>query len=234
MENKKMRKNIADEQSMLLCCNLYISESKNLAARLDRTSRSAAPGDLRYTLVSYVIHDSTTDSPIYSPLQQTFLAMVEAAYQAINLEYHSGAHPRLSVVDHICFHPLGREKLEEAVWLAKLVAGDIGNQLQARGIVVIGASPWVRTFNVPIMSTDVSITKRITQKVSARGGGLPTDLTEIACNLLEPNRVEVDCVQHQIALLAVDERLDVEKGYFTDYSPEMILEKYKKLVSTNQ
>ncbi|KAI3832937.1 hypothetical protein MKW98_025821 [Papaver atlanticum] len=311
----KMKKNTTDEQFMLLCCKLYISESRNLAA-LDSIERAAALhretvimdkfedrayNRVRYTLVSYVIHDSTTDSPIYSPLQQTVLAMVEAAYQAINLEQHSGAHPRLGVVDHICFHPLGREKLEEAAWLAKLVAGDIGNQLQvpvflyeaahptgkaldairrdlgyfrpnymgsqwagwalpevlnknpdegptqvprARGIVVIGASPWVRTFNVPVMSTDVSITRRIARKVSARGGGLPTvqamglvhgeDSTEIACNLLEPNRVGADRVQHQIGLLAAEEGLDVEKGYFTDYSPEMILEKYKKLVSTNQ
>ncbi|XP_026392352.1 formimidoyltransferase-cyclodeaminase-like isoform X2 [Papaver somniferum] len=311
----KMMKKTTYEQSMLLGCKLYISESRNLAA-LDSIERAAALHQeivimdkfedrvyncVRYTLVSYVIHDSSTDSPIYSPLQQTVLAMVEAAYQAINLEHHWGAHPTLGVVDDICFHPLGREKLEEAAWLAKLVARDISNQLQvpvflyeaahptgktldairrdlgyfrpnymgsqwagwalpevlnenpdegptlvprSRGIVIIGASPWVRTFNVPIMSTDVSITRRIARKVSARGGGLPTvqaiglvhgeDSTEIACYLLEPNRVGADHVQNQIGLLAAEEGLDVDKGYFTDYSPEMILEKYKKLVSTNQ
>ncbi|KAI3989948.1 hypothetical protein MKX01_003651 [Papaver californicum] len=288
---------------MLLCCKLYISESRNLAA-LESIERAAALhretlimekfedrmyNHVQYTLVSYVIHESTTDSPIYSPLQQTVLDIVEASYQAINQEHHPGAHPRIGVVDRICFHPLGREKLDEASWLAKLVAGDIGNQLQvpvflyeaahptskaldairrglgyfrsnymgnqwagwgptqvprSRGIIVIGASPWVRTFNVPIISTDVSITKRIARKVSARGGRLPSvqamglihgeDSTEIACNLLEPNRAGADFVQHQIGLLAADEGLDVEKGYFTDYSPEMILEKYKKLVSTNQ
>ncbi|KAI3951644.1 hypothetical protein MKW92_020349 [Papaver armeniacum] len=305
MENKKMKKKTTDEQSMLLGCKLYISESRNLAA-LDSIERAAALhretvimdkfedrvyNRVRYTLVSYVIYDSSTDSPIYSPLQQTVLAMVEAAYQAINLEHHSGAHPTLGVVDGICFHPLGREKLEEAAWLAKLVARDISNQLQAanptgktldairrdlgyfrpnymgsqwagwalpevlnenpdegptqvpraRGIVIIGASPWVRTFNIPVMSTDVSITRRIACKVSARGGGIPTvqaiglvhgeDSTEIACYLLEPNRVRADLMQNQIGLLAAEEGLDVEKGYFTDYSPEMILEKYKKLVS---
>ncbi|KAI3865369.1 hypothetical protein MKX03_016409 [Papaver bracteatum] len=294
MENKKMKKKTTDEQSMLLLgCKLYISESRNLAA-LDSIERAAALHQetvimdkfedrvynrVRYTLVSYVIHDSSTDSPIYSPLQQTVLAMVEAAYQTINLEHHWGAHPMLGVFDDICSHPLGREKLEEAAWLAKLVARDISNQLQvpvflyesahptgktldaircdlvyfrpnymgsqwagwalpevlnenpdegptqvprARGIVIIGASPWVRIFNVPIMSTDVSITRRIARKVSARGGGLPTvqaiglvhgeDATEIACYLLEPNRVRADRVQNQIGLLAAEEGLDVEKG----------------------
>ncbi|KAF8370154.1 hypothetical protein HHK36_031785 [Tetracentron sinense] len=293
MEKKKS----TIEQSMLLCCKLYISESRNNAA-LDSIVRAArlnpesvivnkfedrAYNRARYTLVSYVAHDST-GSAIYSPLQQTVLAMVEAAYEAINLELHSGAHPRLGVVDHISFHPLARASLEEAAWLAKSVASDIGNRLQvpvylyeaahptgkaldtirrelgyfrpnfmgnqwagwalpetlpekpdegpalvsrARGIAMIGASPWVATYNVPIMSTNVSAARRIARMVSARGGGLPTvqtlglvhgeDSTEIACMLLEPNRIGADRVQNRIELLAAQEGLDTEKGYFTDF-----------------
>lgn len=84
---------------------------------------------VRYTLVSYVVHDST-GTAIYSPLHQCVLAMVEAAYAAINLELHSGAHPRLGVVDDIVFHPLARASLDEAAWLAKAVAADIGSRFQ--------------------------------------------------------------------------------------------------------
>lgn len=84
---------------------------------------------VRYTLVSYIVHDST-GCPVYSPLQRAVVAMAEAAYGAVDLELHSGAHPRLGVVDDIVFHPLARASLDEAAWLAKAVAAEIGNRFQ--------------------------------------------------------------------------------------------------------
>lgn len=307
---KNKNKKIAN-QSILVCCKLFISESRNLAA-LDAIERAARLDTetvivnkfedriynrARYTLVSYVVHDST-GTAIYSPLQQTIIAMADAAYGAINLETHSGAHPRLGVVDDIVFHPLARASLDEAAWLAKAVAADIGSRFQvpvflyaaahptgkpldtirrelgyyrpnsmgnqwagwtmpeilperpnegpiqvspARGIAMIGARPWVALYNIPIMSTDVAATRRIARMVSARGGGLPTvqtlglvhgeDSTEIACMLLEPNQVGADRVQNRVEKLAAEEGLDVEKGYFTDFSPEMIVEKYMNLIN---
>lgn len=252
---------------------------------------------VRYTMVSYVAHD-TTGCPIYSPLHQTVLAMVEAAYAAINLEFHSGTHPRLGVVDDIVFHPLARASLDEAAWLAKNVAADIGNRFQvpvflydaahptgkaldiirreqgyfrpnvegtqwagwdkpenlpekpdegpsvvsrARGIAMIGARPWVAAYNIPIMSTDLSLARRIALMVSGRGGGLPTvqtmglvhgeDTTEIACLLLDLSKVGGDRVQNRVEMLAAQEGVGVEKGYFTDLSPEMVIEIYVKSIS---
>lgn len=302
------------DQSLLLCCKLFISESRNHAT-LDAIERAARLDPetiivnkfedrdynrVRYTLVSYVVHD-ITGSPIYSPLQQTVLAMVETAFGAINLESHSGAHPRLGIVDDIVFHPLARASMDEAAWLAKAVAADIANRFQvpvylyaaahptgkaldtirrelgyyrpnflgnqwagwtmpevlpekpdegptvvsrARGITMIGARPWVTLYNIPIMSTDFSAARRIARMVSARGGGLPTvqtlglvhgeDSTEIACMLLEPNQIGADRVQNRVEMLAAEEGLDVEKGYFTDYSPEMIIEKYMNLISVER
>lgn len=88
-------------------------------------------------MVSYVAHDST-GCPIYSPLHQTVVAMAEAAFTAINLELHSGTHPRLGVVDDIIFHPLGRASLDEAAWLAKTVAADFGNRFQ--GVYIYSTS----------------------------------------------------------------------------------------------
>nr|DAD23028.1 TPA_asm: hypothetical protein HUJ06_024491 [Nelumbo nucifera] len=158
----KDKKKKTVQQSMLLCCKLYISETRNNSAleSIERAARlnpetvivnkfqDGVYNRVRFTLVSYVAHDST-GSPIYSPLQQTVLAMVGAAYEAINLELHSGAHPRLGVVDHICFHPLARASLDEAAWLAKLVAADIGNRLQGTFCLITTHRPtgeWVREY----------------------------------------------------------------------------------------
>ncbi|KAL3848892.1 hypothetical protein ACJIZ3_010774 [Penstemon smallii] len=300
-------------QSMLLSCKLYISETRNAEA-LDSIERAAKQDPetiivnkfkdhdynrAGYTLVSYVVHDSI-GCPIYTPLHQTVLAMAGAAYEAINLESHSGAHPRLGVVDDIVCHPLARASMEEASWLAKSIASDITNRFQVpvylyaaahptgkaletirrelgyyqpnfmgnqwagwarpktlpekpdlgpetvsptRGTVTIGARPWVATYNVPILTNDVSVAKRIAFMVSARGGGLPTVQTmalfheetiEIACMLLEPNKIGADRVQNHVEMLAAQEGLDVEKGYFTDLSPEMITEKYMELISSGE
>ncbi|MQL83719.1 hypothetical protein Taro_016216 [Colocasia esculenta] len=111
----------------------------------------------------------------------------------------------------------------------------------AKGMTVIGASPWMETYNVPILSTDISVARRIARQVSARGGGLPMvqtiglvhgdDAVEVACMLLDPARVGAERVQSMVEMLAAEEGLDVEKGYFTDFSQEMIIERYMKLVS---
>ncbi|KAK7839805.1 formimidoyltransferase-cyclodeaminase [Quercus suber] len=293
------------DQSVLLCCKLFISESRNRAV-LDAIEQAArlnpetvivskfedqAYNRTWYTLVSYVVQD-ITGRAIYSPLQQAVLAMVEAAFGAINLELHSGTYPRLGVVDEILFHPLARASLDDAAWLAKAVAADIANQFQvpvflydaanptgkaldtirrelgyfrpnsmgnqwagrtlpdmllenpddgpsevsrARGITMIGACPWIALYNIPILSTDLS--------VSARGGGLPTvqtlglvhgDSTEIACMLLEPNQIGVHRVQNRVEMLAAEEGVEVEKGYFTDFSQERIIEKYMNLSSAQR
>ncbi|KAJ4729880.1 formimidoyltransferase-cyclodeaminase-like [Melia azedarach] len=298
-------------QSHLVCCKLFISEGHNRealdaieqAARLDPETafinkfEDEAYNRTRYTLVSYVVHDST-GTPIYSPLKQTVVAMVEAAYGAINLELHTGGHPRLGVIDDILFHPLALASMDEAAWLAKAVAANIGSTFQvpvylyaaahptgkaletfrrelgyytpnfmdkqwaglavskilpempndgpaqvspARGVVMVGARPWIGLYNVPLMSKDVSIARRIARKVSARGGGLPTvqalglfhgeDSTEVACMLLDTKQVGADKVQDRVEMLAAQEGLDVGKGYFTDLSEEMILEKYMNLIS---
>ncbi|WCJ30654.1 transferases folic acid binding [Euphorbia peplus] len=105
--------------SRLLCCKLFISESRNRAAlnSLETAARTGtdletlivnqfddrAYNRIRYTLVSHVVVDSGGNQ-IYSPLLHTLLAMIEAAYETIYLESHHGAHPRLGVVDDIVCH----------------------------------------------------------------------------------------------------------------------------------
>ncbi|KAI3913558.1 hypothetical protein MKX01_022139 [Papaver californicum] len=62
--------------------------------------------------------------------------MVKAAFDSIDLELHSGTHPRLGVVDHICFHPFAQTSQDETAWLEKSVAADIGSSRQDRVIIL--------------------------------------------------------------------------------------------------
>ncbi len=110
---------------------------------------------------------------------------------------------------------------------------------QAKGVVVIGVTRWVDNYNVPILSTNIAAVRRIAKRVSGRGGGLPSvqamalahgeDVTEVACNLLEPSKVGGDRVQQEVERLAREEAMAVEKGYFTDLSQEEIIDRYLKL-----
>lgn len=125
---------------MLLCCKLYLSESRNLlplksieqAARLHPDAvivnkfKDDAYNRVGYTLVSSLSKNSSPNPA----LAEAVVSMVEEAFRSINLERHSGTHPRLGVVDHICFHPLASSTLDHAAGLAKTVAAAIGGCLQ--------------------------------------------------------------------------------------------------------
>ncbi|CAL5336679.1 unnamed protein product [Camellia sinensis] len=294
---------------MLACCKVYISESRNRAA-LDSIERAAKLfpqaaivnkfEDETYNRVGYTLVSKLSPNPSSGecPLKSTVFAMVKAAFEAINLELHCGSHPRLGVVDHICFHPLGSTSLDQTAGMAKSLAADIGSALRvpaflygaaneegrtldsirrelgyfkpnfsgnlwaggpkseplalkpdegpaytvrAKGIVVIGATPWVDNYNVPVYSTDIVVLRRIAKRVSGRGKGLPSvqamalahgeDVIEVACNLLEPSRVGSDLVQLEVERVAGEEGLTVGKGYYTDFSQEKIIESYLNLVS---
>lgn len=56
------------------------------------------------------------------------------------------------------------------------------------------------------------------------------DCTEIAC-LLDPDHVGADQVQTVVEQIAAEQGLEVEKGYFTDITKDMMLDKYLKIVS---
>ncbi|KAK4770193.1 hypothetical protein SAY87_030725 [Trapa incisa] len=220
---------------VLLCCKLYISESRNRRA-LDSIERAArlepdaviakmfpdrAYNRVRYTLVSYVVHDSM---PIF---------------------LYGAAHPTEKTVEAIrreldYFRPnfLGSYWSGWSMPETLPMKPDVGPDRvsPARGVTMIGARAWVSTYNVPILSTDVSVVRRIARAVSERGGGLPTvltlglvhgeDSTEITCMLLEPNQVGADRVESLIQVLAAQNGLDVDRGYFTDLSPEVIVQSY--------
>ncbi|KAF9589698.1 hypothetical protein IFM89_027268 [Coptis chinensis] len=161
--------------------------------------------------------------------------MVKAALETIDLESHCGSHPRLGIVDHICFHPLAQTSLDQAAWLARSVAADIGSNLH--GLYSFSSKSWKKRFTYAKHKyTYVQV--RLAKCLSERGGGIPSvqamalahgeDITEVACNLLEPSRVGADKVQREVERLAKKEGLSVGMGYFTDFSQEKIIQKYLK------
>lgn len=109
---------------------------------------------------------------------------------------------------------------------------------QSKGVVVIGATKWVDNYNIPLSTTDISAARRIAKRISERGGGLMSvqsmalvhgDVIEVACNLLEPNKVNGDRVQVEVERLAGEEGVEVGKGYYTDFSQERIIDSYLEL-----
>ncbi|XVF44445.1 hypothetical protein PTKIN_Ptkin02bG0120600 [Pterospermum kingtungense] len=295
---------------MLACGKVYISESRNRAAlesiehAVKLFSEAAIVNtfvDVPYNRVGYTVVSRLTPKSLQDscPLKDATFAMVKAALDSINFELHSGTHPRLGVVDHICFHPLAHTSLDQAAAIAKSLATDIGSKLKVptflygaasesgrlldsvrrelgyfkpnsggiewsggsklvslplkpdsgpiqaspgKGVILIGATHWVANYNVPVFSNDIAAVRRIAKQVSERGGGLPLvqamglvhhdGVTEVACNLLEPSKVGGDRVQIEVERLAKEEGLGVGKGYFTDLSPDKIIESYVKLCSS--
>ncbi|XP_050205541.1 uncharacterized protein LOC126655404 isoform X1 [Mercurialis annua] len=125
----------------LACCKVYISESRNKAAleSIEKAAKlfpqapivnkfeDAAYNRVGYTLVTDLSLKPSSDS---RPLESAVLAMVKAAFEAIDFGQHSGSHPRLGVVDHICFHPLAHASVDQAAGIAQSLAAVVGSSLQ--------------------------------------------------------------------------------------------------------
>ena len=70
-----------------------------------------------------------------TPLQLAVTDVVRTALRTIDLSRHSGSHPRLGVVDHICMHPLGTASMTDTAAIAQGIASEIGESLQGSLIV---------------------------------------------------------------------------------------------------
>lgn len=125
-------------KSIVGCCKVYISESRNRIAleSIEGASKlfPLAPiinkfEDVAYNRVGYTLV-SELDLSGPSHLANAVLAMVKASFDTIDFEVHSGTHPRLGVVDHICFHPLLDASLDQAATTARCLAMDMGSNLQ--------------------------------------------------------------------------------------------------------
>uniref|UniRef100_A0A2P2JR13 glutamate formimidoyltransferase n=1 Tax=Rhizophora mucronata TaxID=61149 RepID=A0A2P2JR13_RHIMU len=143
---------------VLACCKVYISESRNKVA-LESIERAAKLfpeariinkfEDDAYNRVGYTLVSSLNPKPSSEScaLKSAGLAMVKAAFEAIDLDLHSGSHPRLGVVDHICFHPLARVSLDRVAGIAKNLARDVGSSLEVPTFVYGAAHEEGRTLD---------------------------------------------------------------------------------------
>lgn len=128
--------------SSLLCCKIYISDSRNAIAlqEVETTFRAhpKAPllhvfEDREYNRVGYTLAGALcTPEPRTgrAPLQSAVTDVVRTALRTIDLGQHSGSHPRLGVVDHICLHPLGAANLTDAATVAQEIASEISEKLK--------------------------------------------------------------------------------------------------------
>ncbi|WJX69203.1 hypothetical protein P8452_53484 [Trifolium repens] len=129
-------------KSIVGCCKVYISESRSKSA-LESIEKAAkifplAPiinkfEDVTYNRVGYTLVSEFVSVPNNEEschLTNAVLAMVKAAFDTIDFEVHSGTHPRLGVVDHICFHPLVDASLGHAASTARSLATHMGSNLQ--------------------------------------------------------------------------------------------------------
>lgn len=126
---------------MLACCKVYISESRNKSAleSIERAAKLLPEAgvvnkfeDVTYNRVGYTVVSKLVPKPYADscPLKSTLFSMVQTAFETIDLEMHSGSHPRLGVVDHICFHPLSCVSLDQVAGIAKSFATEVGSSLQ--------------------------------------------------------------------------------------------------------
>ncbi|KAJ1698454.1 hypothetical protein LUZ63_006966 [Rhynchospora breviuscula] len=296
-------------ESMLVCCKLYISEGRNSFV-IESIERAAKQNNVavinkcvdeiynrtNYTLVT---HSSTNSLLDTIPLQNAVIDMVKTALDMIDLRLHEGTHPRLGVVDHILFHPLGASTLDKTAELCKSIAVIIGRLLKvpiylygaahsegrtldsirrdlgyfqpnsdgrqwigdlntdisfvkpdegpleidpSKGLITIGASPWVGSCNVPIHSEDIELVKNIARSISEKGGGLPSvqaigvehmkGSCEVACYLLDLDRVRADQVQTEVERVCSELGVTVGKVYLTDFLPEEITSLYVKAIES--
>lgn len=126
----------------LACCKIYISDTRNAAAlqEIESTFRAhpEAPllhvfEDHEYNRVGYTLAGSVCSSEsrnARTPLQSAVTDVVRTALRTIDLRQHSGSHPRLGVVDHICTHPLGTATMTDTTAIAEGIASEIGQELK--------------------------------------------------------------------------------------------------------
>lgn len=109
----------------------------------------------------------------------------------------------------------------------------------ARGIAIVGVHPLLITYNVPILSTDLSAVRPTAQ--NAPGWDLFNVQNSRPCFMIrtQPELLAFCWRQTKLELivsrttLRYCQDLNLEKGYFTDFSPEMIIGRYMKINSAN-
>jgi glutamate formiminotransferase len=101
---------------------------------------------------------------------------------AVPVFLYAAAHPTGKSVGAIR-RELGyyRPNYKENQWAGSMlpdvlpIMPDVGptNVPPERGAITVGATPFLEGYNVPILSKDIATVRRITRRLTGRGGGLP-------------------------------------------------------------
>ncbi|XP_019451919.1 PREDICTED: uncharacterized protein LOC109354018 [Lupinus angustifolius] len=144
--------------------------------------------------------------------------MVKAVFLAIDIELH---------VDHICFHPSGDDSMDQAVKSLSCIHPSL-SLFQLPGATSFTSAtimhpspnsyfsynynaPQIGVVHLPLSSSDIGAVQRIAKQISGRSGGLPSahvmalahvgGVIEVACDLLDPNKVGGERVQGEVEVL---------------------------------
>ncbi|XP_002988838.2 uncharacterized protein LOC9661847 [Selaginella moellendorffii] len=124
----------------MACCKMYVSTSSNRQAmeNIEQAMRGHPQVPLLHTFrdehydrVGYTLAGKCGSTASRENFADAIVDMIRAAILNIDLQKQSGSHPRLGVVDNLCFHPLGKEaSMDQAAELARSCARSIGAKLQ--------------------------------------------------------------------------------------------------------
>lgn len=108
----------------------------------------------------------------------------------------------------------------------------------SKGVLTMGAVPWIVNYNVPVTGIDIQAGKRVARRVSERGEGLPkvqamallhNDTIEIACNILDTSVTPPGEVQRFVEAAFKEPgtpNAQVGPGYLPGLTLERALELY--------
>ena len=125
-----------------LVCIVYVSSAK--ASVLHRLGEVAGRRlvhsfkDVTYNRTSFYLLQSFPAPPTDDSIAEDAWRICNEAISQIDFSLHSGSHPTLGVVDHICFSPIGDMTLQEASIVANKFALQL-NQIKKIPIYFYGA-----------------------------------------------------------------------------------------------
>lgn len=103
----------------------------------------------------------------------------------------------------------------------------------ASGVCCVGAVPWVLNYNILLDTHDMAAAKQAARAVSQRAGGLPSvqamalqhaEGVEVACNLLDVERVPPEAVEAAVGEAAAAVGVGVVRSYRIGKSPQQLEE----------
>ena len=113
-------------------------------------------------------------------LRDAVIEAIGIAVRLIDLNHHSGQHPRMGAVDVVPFIPIKNTTMEEAVALSKEVASRVAELYnlpvflyeKSAGTVAIGARMPLVAYNINLSTNNLEIATKIAKNIRHINGGL--------------------------------------------------------------